>query len=54
MFGLFTMTGSMHVWKERYCRGEYESCERYQRAERGDDIPKRLLPNGKYLGILNT
>jgi hypothetical protein len=53
MFGLFTMSGNMHVWKDNYCRGEFTKCERYKRSERGENVPKRLLPNGKMLAILD-
>lgn len=34
-------------WIERYCKGDYESCVRYQMEERGKPHPDNMLPNGE-------
>ena len=33
-------------WIERYCRGDWERCARYQLEERGEDHPDWMLPDG--------
>jgi uracil-DNA glycosylase family 4 len=33
-------------WIELYCRGDWESCVRYQMEERGEYHPDRMLPDG--------
>jgi uracil-DNA glycosylase family 4 len=33
-------------WIERYCRGDWERCVRYQMEERGEFHPDRMLPDG--------
>jgi len=33
-------------WIERYCRGDWESCVRYQMEERGEFHPDWMLPDG--------
>ena len=49
MFQLFRLTGTLAVWQERYCRGDYESCERHKRQCRGEHVQPTLLPNGQFL-----
>lgn len=34
-------------WIERYCKGDYESCVRYQMEEREEPHPDNMLPNGR-------
>jgi DNA polymerase len=34
-------------WIESYCKGDWESCVRYQMEERGEYHPDWMLPNGK-------
>ena len=34
-------------WIERYCKGNYKSCVRYQMEERGEPHPDNMLPNGE-------
>lgn len=38
-------------WIARYCRGDWESCVRYQKEERGEPHSDRLLPDGSFLDI---
>jgi len=33
-------------WIELYCRGDWESCIRYQMEKRGEFHPDWMLPNG--------
>lgn len=34
-------------WVEEYCKGDWESCARYQMEEEGKPHPDNMLPNGK-------
>jgi len=34
-------------WIERYCKGDYESCVRYQMEERREPHSDNMLPNGE-------
>ena len=34
-------------WVDRFCRGDYETCVRYQMEERGEPHPDNMLPNGE-------
>lgn len=36
-------------WIERYCKGDYKSCARYQMEERGETHPDNMLPNGEII-----
>jgi DNA polymerase len=33
-------------WVERYCRGDWERCVRYELEERGEPHPDWMLPDG--------
>jgi uracil-DNA glycosylase len=33
-------------WISSYCRGDWESCKRYQMEERGEIHPDHMLPDG--------
>ena len=33
-------------WIELYCKGDWESCIRYQMEERGEPHPDWMLPDG--------
>ena len=50
MYPMLTLSGTLEQGKGKYCEGDYKSCERYKRAERGAPVPAQLLPNGKLLG----
>lgn len=52
MFGMFTLSGTLRIWQDNYCHGEYARCERYLRSQRGESVPKTLMPNGKSLTVL--
>jgi hypothetical protein len=33
-------------WVDRYCKGDWASCVRYQMEERGQYHPNTMLPDG--------
>ena len=47
---MFRMQSMLRIWQDRYCEGDFASCERYRRAEAKEEVPDNLLPNGKLLG----
>lgn len=51
LFPKFGLRGSLKVWNTFYCQGQFERCERYQRALRGEPVSPCLLPNGKELNL---
>ncbi|PKK85784.1 MAG: uracil-DNA glycosylase [Thermoplasmata archaeon HGW-Thermoplasmata-1] len=34
-------------WVERYCLGKWEKCNHFTMAEKGEPIPRGMLPDGK-------
>jgi hypothetical protein len=52
MFDVFTLSGTLAVWQDNYCRGEYTRCARYVRFGRGEDVPRNLMPNGRVIASL--
>jgi hypothetical protein len=51
LFGLFTMSSSLGIWKQNYCDADWTRCARHQRASAGDGVPPNLLPNGRLLSL---
>lgn len=51
LFPRFGLRGSLKVWVAFFCEGQFERCERYQRALRGEPVAPNLLPNGKELNL---
>lgn len=49
IYGLFNHSGTLAVFKIRYCNAEFENCARYQLACKGRPVPQRLMPNGQTL-----
>lgn len=49
LFPLFSMSGTLAVWKTNYCRSDYTRCARYQRSLREEWVPANLLPSGVLL-----
>jgi len=49
MYQLFTLSGTLSVWKMRYCQSEFEKCERFKRSARNEPVPNNLMPNGRLL-----
>lgn len=49
MFPLLKLSGSLQSWKERYCSGDHQSCERYKRISKGLTVAPDMLPNGVLL-----
>jgi hypothetical protein len=52
MFEVFTLSGTLAVWQDNYCRSDYGRCARYQRFRVGAEVPRNLMPNGKVLTSL--
>lgn len=50
MFPLLSLAGTLKTWQIRYCSGEFETCERYKRSQRGLPVAPDLMPNGVTLG----
>ena len=38
-------------WIEKYCKGNWKSCIRYQKEEKGEPHSDYLLPDGSYLDL---
>lgn len=49
MYEMFELVGTLAIWQLRYCTGAFATCERYRRSERGEAVPRTLLPNGRVL-----
>jgi hypothetical protein len=48
MFEVFENEVGGKIFEKMYCKTErFDRCERYQKSERGEVVPKKLLPNGK-------
>jgi len=45
------MQAALNVWKSFYCEGSFARCERHKLAIHGQEIPDRLLPNGRMLDL---
>jgi hypothetical protein len=50
MFPLLSLAGTLKTWQIRYCSGEYETCERFKRTQKGLPVAPDLMPNGVTLG----
>ena len=42
-----SMKEALRVWQSFYCDGMFARCERFKLAEAGNEVPLRLLPNGR-------
>jgi hypothetical protein len=51
LFAQFRMKSSLKVWQTYYCEGDFDRCERFKRASRGETVPPNLLPNGRELTV---
>ncbi len=49
MYPLLAMSGTLDVWRSKYCNKDYKNCERYKRQARGAPVPAQLMPNGVML-----
>ncbi len=43
------MKAALRVWQSFYCDGCFARCERFKLASSGQEVPARLLPNGRLL-----
>lgn len=49
MYKIFTYAGTLRIWQDNYCTGNFAKCARYQLTCSGNPVPDNLLPNGKLL-----
>lgn len=51
LFSIFNLKASLNFWKNNFCETEdqYQTCARYEKTTRGEQIPITLLPNGEDL-----
>ncbi len=47
------MEAALHVWESFYCDGNFGRCERFLLRQTGQEVPARLLPNGRLLDGLD-
>jgi hypothetical protein len=43
------MEAALRVWQSFYCEGSCGRCQRYRLYQAGQEVPDRLLPNGRLL-----
>ncbi len=48
IFEKYSSDASRKIWVKSYCRDIYEKCERYQKMQRGEDVPITMLPSGEH------
>ncbi|MFP3908262.1 MAG: hypothetical protein ACLFVI_00515 [Archaeoglobaceae archaeon] len=46
-FNSLKLPSTGEMLKSRYCRGDYEKCERYKLKKAGKEVPETLWPNGE-------
>jgi len=51
MLRAFEASGTAGVWKMNYCEADFSTCQRYQRKQRGEEVPTELMPNGQLLRV---
>jgi hypothetical protein len=49
MFPMFKLAPLLAIWKKNYCLGAYAQCARFQLSQKGEAVPRTLLPNGSHL-----
>ena len=49
IYGKFSFEGLENVFIALYCKGDFDNCERKKLKISGQEVPEKLLPNGKYL-----
>lgn len=49
MYSLFTLAGTLRIWKENYCTDKFENCARFKLSKQLKPVPDNLLPNGTLL-----
>lgn len=54
LYPMFVLSANLELWKERFCAGRYQSCERFVRSQAGEEVPPNLLPNGHLLRRVPT
>lgn len=51
MFPLFQLDGVRRIYQAKFCKKDFESCKRYEKASQGDMPEPRLLPDGGMLPV---
>lgn len=51
MFPVISLSSALKIWQTFYCESRFDTCERYQRSNKGQSVPPNLLPNGKGLDL---
>lgn len=51
MYRVFKLQCLAQFWIDTYCTAEFQTCARYQAAQRGEEMAPTLLPNGQDLGV---
>lgn len=54
LFAQFALNPALNLWKDRYCKGVFQQCNRFQLAKTGRPVPLTLLPNGKMVHTLRS
>ena len=49
MFPLFQLDGVRRIYQSKYCQADFQACQRYQKASKGNMPDPRLLPDGRML-----
>ena len=49
MYPMFSLAGSLEVWKQNYCTADFSRCARFQQTCEARTVPDNLLPNGALL-----
>ncbi len=45
--GCLSMEAALRIWQSLYCEAAWERCARRRRLEAGEDVPARMLPDGR-------
>lgn len=49
MYGALATDGALKVFIAGYCTDDFQRCLRKQKGDRGESVPRELMPNGQLL-----
>lgn len=49
MYSAFSTDGALKVFVQSYCTDDFARCVRKQKGDRGESVPRELMPNGQML-----
>ncbi|MBW2525694.1 MAG: hypothetical protein JRI23_16040 [Deltaproteobacteria bacterium] len=49
MYTLFVHSGTLELWQQNYCKGDYQPCARLDLERKGKPVPVNLMPSGAIL-----